>query len=42
MYLFLNKEQIQVYKEKQKAIDAQPIKKIAEARARKKRKVFYV
>lgn len=35
----ITKEQIQVYKEKQKAIDAQPIKKIAEARARKKRKL---
>jgi len=34
----VTKEQITEYKERQKAIDAKPIKKIAEARARKKRK----
>ncbi|ESO12619.1 hypothetical protein HELRODRAFT_159187 [Helobdella robusta] len=35
----VTKEQIQYYKEKQKAIDANPIKKIAEARARQKHKL---
>lgn len=35
----VSKEQIEFYKEKQKAIDARPIKKIAEAKARKQRKV---
>jgi len=32
-------EQIEAYKAKKKAIDAAPIKKVAEAKARKKRKV---
>lgn len=35
-------EQIEAYKAKKKAIDAAPIKKVAEAKARKKRKVSTV
>jgi AdoMet-dependent rRNA methyltransferase SPB1 len=35
----VSKEQIEYYRERQKAIDARPIKKIAEAKARKQRKV---
>jgi AdoMet-dependent rRNA methyltransferase SPB1 len=35
----VTKEQIEAYKAKQKAIDAAPIKKVAEAKARKKRKM---
>jgi len=35
-------EQIEAYKAKKKAIDAAPIKKVAEAKARKKRKVSAV
>ncbi|KAL3860343.1 hypothetical protein ACJMK2_010479 [Sinanodonta woodiana] len=38
--LTVTKEAIQEYREKLKAIDARPIKKIAEARARKKRKMM--
>ena len=34
-------EQIQRYKEKQRAIDANPIKKVAEAMAKKKFKVLF-
>ncbi|GFO43166.1 pre-rRNA processing protein ftsj3-like [Plakobranchus ocellatus] len=36
----VSKEEIEEYKLKQKAIDAQPIKKIAEAKARKKQKIL--
>ncbi len=36
---FCVQEQMEVYKERMKAINARPIKKIAEAKARKKRKV---
>ena len=32
-------EQIELYKERQKAIDVNPIKKVAEAAARKKKRV---
>lgn len=35
-------EQIEAYKAKKKAIDAAPIKKVAEAKARKKRKVSII
>jgi AdoMet-dependent rRNA methyltransferase SPB1 len=34
----VTKEQVQAYKERKKAVDARPIKKIAEAKARKKQK----
>ncbi|GFR65331.1 pre-rRNA processing protein FTSJ3-like [Elysia marginata] len=36
----VSKEEMEEYKLKQKAIDAQPIKKIAEAKARKKQKIL--
>lgn len=36
----VTKEQVQRYKEKQKLIDARPIKKVMEAEARKKKKVI--
>ena len=39
-HLPVTKAQIQEYKARQKAIDARPIKKMAEAKARKKQKVI--
>lgn len=38
----VTKAEIQEYKDKLKAIDARPIKKIAEAKGRKKRKVRHI
>ena len=41
-FIPLSKEQIEEYKEKHRAINVKTIKKVAEAKARKKRKVTYL
>ena len=40
--VFYSQDQVNAYKERLKLINAAPIKKIAEAKARKKRKVKFV